>query len=120
MELSGLDINSNTLQLIIRFCELHSFTPPPKLTHKPCASLESLLSPQDLTFLRSLTYDQVERLLSAAHALIMKQLKERLCAYIAVEIGQKDIVELQTEFGEELMISEAEEEWLRATYVPST
>lgn len=117
MELAGLDINSNTLRLLLNFCELHHFTPPAKLPRLP----DSLLhSQQDWTFLSNLNYDQLERLLSASHALIMKRLKERLCAYIAVEVGRKDIVELTSEFGESLLISEAEEELLKAKYASSS
>ena len=121
MELAGLDIDSNTLQLLLTFCEVHHFTPPPKLPRSPDSSVPALFnSQQDLAFLRSLNYDQIGRLLSASHALLMKRLKERLCAYIAVEIGQKDIVELSGEFGESLLISEAEEELLKAKYISSS
>jgi hypothetical protein len=118
VELAGLDIDSNTLQLLLAFCEMHHFTPPPKLSRSPNSSL--LDSQQDLAFLRNLNYDQIGRLLSASHALLMKRLKERLCAYIAVEIGQKDVVELSGEFGESLLISEAEEELLKAKYISSS
>jgi len=117
VELAGLDIDSNTLRLLLGFCELHHFTPPAKL---PRHSNPLLHSPLDFTFLSSLNYDQLERLLSASHALIMKRLKERLCAYIAVEVGRKDVVELASEFGESLLVSEAEEELLKAKYTSSS
>ena len=118
VEVGDLGVDSDALREVLRYCEMHGYVPPPALPRSSPSSLNAIVSdPRDLSFLQSLDSDRLLKVLSAAHALDIRSLKELICAYIALSIGSNDLVTMETELEMSVRVGEKEEDWLRGKYL---
>lgn len=117
VDVGNLDIDTETLKLILSYCHHHGYVSPPALPAplgKP--SLKDICEPWDKDFAEELNDDLLLKVCLGAKALGVASLVQLLAASIAQVFRLKDEDAVGELVQEELHVEEASEEFLKGLF----
>lgn len=117
MDVGSLDIDTDSLILILSYCHRHGYiSPPPLVAPLEHPSLKDVCEPWDKDFVEELNDDQLLKVCLAAKALGVASLVQLLAAGIAQVFRLKDENAVGDMVQEELHLTETTEAYLKGYF----
>ena len=117
MDVGNLDIDTESLKLILSYCHHHSYISPPPMSvpiDKP--SLKDMCEPWDKDFVEELNDDLLLKVCLAAKALGVASLVQLLAAGIATVFRLKGESEIGEMVQEEMHVDDPKEAYLKGVF----